>query len=272
MSTRWRHTPAKIAGQTYFSMPGRISILTPKDNFKKVSKQLILDKSVDPLTLGIYVKLITFGEKWDLNIKGLAKFLSISDERIRKAFAILEAKGFLRRTKAQDARGRFNGWDYEIGSVPFTDIPETPTSVKTDVGENRRRENRPQYRDNISKSEDIYPNQETNRESAVPRKRKPGEFIPPTVEEVRGYCFERGNKVDAEAFVAFYTSKGWKVGNVPMKDWKAAVITWEKREAQHPTSPSPSAPYRKESYVESAYRTYDKLFGTNFHEQKYGKK
>lgn len=52
----------------------------------------------------------------------------------------------------------------------------------------------------------------------------------PTVEEVAAYCRERGNRVDAEHFVDFYASKGWKVGNQPMKDWKACVRTWERRE------------------------------------------
>ena len=52
----------------------------------------------------------------------------------------------------------------------------------------------------------------------------------PTVEEVAAYCRERGNRVDAERFVDFYASKGWKVGNQPMKDWKACVRTWERRE------------------------------------------
>lgn len=55
-------------------------------------------------------------------------------------------------------------------------------------------------------------------------------FFPPTVEEVKAYCEKRGNGIDAEQFVDFYASKGWKVGNAPMKDWKAAVRTWEKRE------------------------------------------
>lgn len=53
-------------------------------------------------------------------------------------------------------------------------------------------------------------------------------FVPPTVEEVREYCNERKNTVDAEAFVDFYASKGWMVGKNKMKDWKAAVRTWEK--------------------------------------------
>lgn len=54
----------------------------------------------------------------------------------------------------------------------------------------------------------------------------------PTLEEVREYCKQRGNSIDAEQFIAFYESKGWKVGGSPMKSWKAAVITWEKREKE----------------------------------------
>ena len=55
-------------------------------------------------------------------------------------------------------------------------------------------------------------------------------FKPPTVEDVREYCSEKGYHVDAERFVDFYTSNGWKVGRNPMKDWKAAVRTWEKKD------------------------------------------
>ena len=53
-------------------------------------------------------------------------------------------------------------------------------------------------------------------------------FSPPTVEEVRAYCIERQNNVDAERFVDYYTSNGWQVGKNKMKDWKAAVRTWER--------------------------------------------
>ena len=57
-------------------------------------------------------------------------------------------------------------------------------------------------------------------------------FLAPTVEEVHEYCRERNNFVNPQAFVDFYTAKGWKVGNAPMKDWKAAVRTWEQRDAE----------------------------------------
>ena len=53
-------------------------------------------------------------------------------------------------------------------------------------------------------------------------------FSAPTVDEVAAYCKERGNSVDAQTFVDFYASKGWLVGKTPMKDWKAAVRTWER--------------------------------------------
>lgn len=55
-------------------------------------------------------------------------------------------------------------------------------------------------------------------------------FFPPTIEEVKSYCQERRNNVDPERFVDFYASKGWLVGKTKMKDWKACVRTWEKRD------------------------------------------
>lgn len=55
-------------------------------------------------------------------------------------------------------------------------------------------------------------------------------FAPPTLEEVSEYCKERGNKVDHQKFVDFYTMKGWMVGKNKMKDWRAAVRTWERED------------------------------------------
>jgi len=52
-------------------------------------------------------------------------------------------------------------------------------------------------------------------------------FAPPTPEEVEAYCRERGKGVDAAKWLAHYTANGWKVGRNPMKDWRAAVRTWE---------------------------------------------
>lgn len=53
-------------------------------------------------------------------------------------------------------------------------------------------------------------------------------FIKPSIEEVRNYCLERKNNVKAEQFIDFYESKNWFIGKNKMKDWKAAVRTWER--------------------------------------------
>ncbi len=57
-------------------------------------------------------------------------------------------------------------------------------------------------------------------------------FSPPSTADVEAYCRERRNAVDAVAFVAFYESKGWVVGKSPMKDWRAAVRTWERHDGR----------------------------------------
>lgn len=62
----------------------------------------------------------------------------------------------------------------------------------------------------------------------APTPKKSTRFIPPTLEEVAAYCKERNNRVDAQRFVDFYTTKGWMVGKNKMKDWKSAVRTWER--------------------------------------------
>ena len=60
-------------------------------------------------------------------------------------------------------------------------------------------------------------------------------FIKPTVQDINIYFSERQNKIDAEAFYDFYESKNWKIGKNKMKDWRAAVRTWERRETKKPT-------------------------------------
>lgn len=83
-------------------------------------------------------------------------------------------------------------------------------------------------------------------------------FVPPSLEEVREYCQERGNNVDPQRFLDHYTATGWMRGKTPIKEWKACVRTWEKKEDF--TSPS---------WTESAFagRKPRKLIDDVEHEQ-----
>ena len=78
-------------------------------------------------------------------------------------------------------------------------------------------------------------------EEAEPPTRK--RFVPPTVDEVRDYCYDRGNAVDPQRFVDYYTSNGWMVGKNKMKDWKAAVRTWEQKDQGKPKATKNSNPF-----------------------------
>ena len=100
-------------------------------------------------------------------------------------------------------------------------------------------------------------------------KKSNSHFQKPSLDEIRQYCISRGNKVDPEQFFNFYESKGWIIGKSPMKDWRAAVRTWEKREKEIPQRKRES---RKESVLEHNLKVMDQMFGTNLHEQAYGNK
>lgn len=73
-------------------------------------------------------------------------------------------------------------------------------------------------------------------------------FVKPTLEEIAAYCEERKNGISAQQFMDFYESKGWKVGNQPMKDWKACVRTWEQRHKNEnkSTKVADASKYRRE--------------------------
>lgn len=99
---------------------------------------------------------------------------------------------------------------------------------KVDGGDVNVNVNRSKPRLSQSESEAEADTQEKNTPPIVPPLPKSKRFKPPTLEAVAAYCAKRGNRVDPQAWLDHYTANGWKVGKNPMKDWQAAVRTWEK--------------------------------------------
>ena len=89
-------------------------------------------------------------------------------------------------------------------------------------------------KDRIGKDREGEVSIEDDEDINVPIKTPRKRFIPPTVDQVREYCLERGNYVDPQRFVDYYSSNGWMVGKNKMKDWKAAVRTWEQKDNGRP--------------------------------------
>lgn len=93
--------------------------------------------------------------------------------------------------------------------------------------------------DGNATDKDIEIDKEEEKENSIVG--QPKRFKPPTVKEVADYCRERNNGIDAQHFVDYYTANGWKVGKNSMKDWKAAVRTWEKNDkGKHSGTAEPS--------------------------------
>jgi len=73
-------------------------------------------------------------------------------------------------------------------------------------------------------------NNNDNNDNNDNKKKREVRFIPPTITEVEEYCREKGYNINASNFVDFYEAKGWMIGKNKMKDWKAAIRTWVRRE------------------------------------------
>lgn len=86
----------------------------------------------------------------------------------------------------------------------------------------------------IELEKEIKIEKEIDSSASTTTKRK--RFEKPTLSEIKQYCIERGNKVDAQHFFDYYESNGWKVGKNSMKNWQAAVRTWERSEYRKPNS------------------------------------
>lgn len=174
----------------------------------------------------------------------LAVVINEEPEAVRQALPLLEELGFV---TVDDA-----------GTITLTQVQEMVGSAADNDNANRQRRFRekkkqgdkpPENADALRKvTEGVTKNNERQSKSKRQSKRQsktkgvgepapaePARFRPPTVEDVEAYGNESGYKINAERFVDFYASKGWKVGKNQMKDWRAAVRGWfiRDREEDH---------------------------------------
>jgi hypothetical protein len=200
-------------------------------DFTQVYNEPFRDRNLSLKARGFIVTLLTLGSGWDFSIRGIQSILKENESAIRSVIKELMDAGYCHRYVIKDEKKRIVCWHYAFseyrrewpevfdGPLPKKPVVENPL-VENPHLEKPLVENRGQY--NTKQIQDVT--------DIIPKESNNGvRFVKPTIEEVRAYCRDRGNTIDPEAFVAYYESKGWKVGTAPMRDWKAAVITWERR-------------------------------------------
>lgn len=169
-------------------------------------------------------------ETKEILILNWCKYNWTDSEKVKKAII-----NVARYIKSEEFRRYVNntvslGYPYTmVTSVTDTDtdtVSDTGTVSETVLETETETENRyrNRYRNSLS-AQDCA--------SGCVEQPKTQKFIPPTVDEVRAYCDERHNGIDPEEFIAFYESKGWMIGRNKMKNWKSAIITWEKNRKQN---------------------------------------
>ncbi len=188
-------------------------------------------------------KTFVFYESWKEVIDGLSNDVQLEIYQAITEYAIngelVELKpmakvafAFIRQDLDRDATAyaekcRINRENASKGGAPKgnENAKKQPKTTET-TGRLKKQPNQPYY-DNDN---DIVEKDISNDIS----KKKAEAFRPPSLDEIKIYCHERKNDVDVQKFIDFYKAKGWMIGKNKMKDWKAAVRTWERGDNHKP--------------------------------------
>lgn len=202
------------------------------ENYTVMSNTHFKDRRLSLKAMGILSLMLSLPDNWDYSVAGLAAIVSDGRDSINKALSELEKYGYLERVRVTNEKGQFAGYDYNVYEVPKTEKPYT---------ENPYTENPKTEKPFTENPEQLNTNTSNTKKSNT-KKTSIKAFTPPTVEEVAAYCRERNNGINPESFVDYYESNGWMVGRNKMKDWKAAVRTWERNSYSGQKQQKPQTP------------------------------
>lgn len=188
--------------------------------FTVLDNYALRDNGLSLKARGLLATMLSFPDNWEFSENGLcAIFKKDGQASIRSGLKELEERGYLTRTRTRDKFGRVSSVEWAVCDYPRL---ENPSVVNSNL------DFRPQLNTKESNTDSM---KELRNNPPVSPGGKKKRFVPPSVEEVRAYCQERQNTIDAQQFVDFYTANGWTQGHgKPIKDWRAAVRTWEARD------------------------------------------
>lgn len=202
------------------------------ENYLVVQGWMISELGLSGNELMCYALIYGFSQDGESVFQGNSKYISewlnISQRSVFPLLKKLTEKGLIEKIEKTINGVRL--CDYKVASEVLKNLQGGMKKLhrgteETSVGGT---EETSYHNNNIDNYKDIYNN---NNIYNKPEKR----FKKPTIDEIKTYCLERKNTINAEQFFDFYESKGWKIGNSPMKDWKASVRTWEKKERERRT-------------------------------------
>ena len=171
----------------------------------------------------------------DLKVLVSKGFVRVLNEDLVVYITDWQANNQIRKDRYHE--GRYKGLiDCEVGSLPDNQVTTEWQPRVNQAGDDLATEVRLGKtsigKASIGEASTGEVRAEKPAQSAKPPART--RFSPPSVQEIEEYCTEKGFLLDAERFVDYYASIGWRVGKNPMKDWRAAVRTWVKKDTPKP--------------------------------------
>ena len=221
-----------------------------KDNYTIISNDLLRNTSLSSEARCLLLFLLSCSDDFDFSIRGLASLLNTSIGSISYRVQELQRAGYIKMSQGR-SKGKFTSYTWDVFETPCSELPNTATPNTGSTEHGYTEYGKTEHIRNIN----IKEISNERKIKKVPK--KVSRFIKPSVEEIREYCTERNNQVDPQRFYDYYESNGWKVGKNPMKDWKAAVRTWERSSYQtpkaktEPISENPFTRLRREEGYES---------------------
>lgn len=196
--------------------------------------------------LTAYAVLYGFSQDGESLFTGSIKYLSdaigVSERRTRDVIDRLIAGGHVE--KVSSVKNGVTFCEYRVNAEEVANVRGYDETSDGMTNRPTFRTKRPSAHDETSYNNIDDINRDIIEEKEKSEKEKsPKRFIKPTLEEVRTRINEMGYHVDAEAFIAHYESNGWRVGANPMKDWRAALVTWEKKETNKKESYGANSKY-----------------------------
>lgn len=189
-----------------------------KSDFTVIDNGIFRDTSLSMKAKGLLCQMLSLPDNWNYSIAGLSTLVNDGESAVRSALKELKEAGYFRREQVR-ANGKIAKIEYVISEYK---------NCENLVVENPQQENLKQEKRAQLNTKELNTNQSRTKGIDIRHQ------IPPKIEMVQAYISEHGYNVDAQSFMDFYDSKGWFVGRNKMKDWQAAVRTWNKNEYSAP--------------------------------------
>lgn len=175
----------------------------------------------------IITSIVKLADRWKWNRKTVTAFLDL-----------LESDGMIERESTHKSTQliilNYEKYQAQIGTSQYRmdseiDEDDGTSEYPTDYPTEGTTERTTEYPQTIMIKNDKECNKNDKEKNIyTPKPKEDKNIIPPTEDMVRKYCEERGNGIDAESFCDYYQTRGWMLKTGKMKDWQAAVRTWEK--------------------------------------------